>query len=75
MCVASVSIVNFNLYGKTGLVVEDAATGIMSGKASGARTLATCTTSPRQAFVDAQPDWIVPDLTQYVHLSKLPWSL
>jgi hypothetical protein len=55
---------NFNLYMEKGLVVEDAVNGIMSGKASGARTLATATTTPLQALVSAQPDWIVPDLTQ-----------
>lgn len=51
-----------------GLVVEDAVNGIMSGKASGARTLASATTTPRHVLATAEPDWIVQDLTQYVIL-------
>ncbi|KAF8531013.1 phosphatase [Gautieria morchelliformis] len=45
------------------LVVEDAVNGVISGKASGARTLASSTTTPREVLAASGPDWIVPDLT------------
>jgi hypothetical protein len=49
-----------------GLVVEDAIAGIKSGNAAGARTLAVCTSTPRQTILDsdANPDYIVTDLTR-----------
>ncbi|KAF8238400.1 HAD-like protein [Tricholoma matsutake] len=48
------------------LVVEDAIAGLKSGHAAGARTLAVCTTTPRQIVLDsgANPDYIVTDLTK-----------
>ena len=50
-----------------GLVVEDAIAGLKSGRAAGARTLAVCTSTPRQTILDsdANPDYIVEDLTRY----------
>ncbi|KAG6866270.1 hypothetical protein C0991_006857, partial [Blastosporella zonata] len=48
-----------------GLVVEDAISGLRSGRAAGARTLAVCTSTPRDVLLecDARPDYIVEDLT------------
>jgi hypothetical protein len=63
-----VCILIFVRYGVTGLVVEDAVSGVVSGKASGARTLASATTTPREVLAASGPDWMVPDLTQYVIL-------
>jgi len=48
------------------LVVEDAISGLKSGHAAGARTLAVCTSTTRQTILesDANPDYIVTDLTR-----------
>jgi len=48
------------------LIVEDAISGLKSGRAAGARTLAVCTSTPRQVILssDADPDYIVNDLTK-----------
>ncbi|GLB36553.1 putative HAD-hyrolase-like [Lyophyllum shimeji] len=48
------------------LVVEDAIAGLKSGRAAGARTLAVCTSTSRETILvsDANPDYIVPDLTR-----------
>ncbi|EJD55214.1 hypothetical protein AURDEDRAFT_118417 [Auricularia subglabra TFB-10046 SS5] len=45
------------------LVVEDAESGVASGRAAGMKVLALCTTTPREALVTLDPDWIVPDLS------------
>jgi len=45
------------------LVVEDAPTGIRSGKASGARVLATCTSHTRAELEKERPDFLVEDLS------------
>ncbi|HYL62297.1 MAG TPA: HAD-IA family hydrolase [Candidatus Methylomirabilis sp.] len=45
------------------LVVEDAATGVRSGKAAGARVLGLCTTSMERELRNAGADWIANDLT------------
>ncbi|PFH54713.1 hypothetical protein AMATHDRAFT_72473 [Amanita thiersii Skay4041] len=47
------------------LVVEDAISGLKSGKAAGARTLAVCTSTSRDMILrsEANPDFIVADLT------------
>jgi glycerol 3-phosphatase-1 len=45
------------------LVVEDAPTGIRSGKASGARVLATCTSHTRAELEKERPDYLVEDLS------------
>lgn len=47
----------------TALVVEDAPTGIRSGKASGARVLATCTSHEREELEKERPDFLVDDLS------------
>ncbi|KAF8525203.1 HAD-like protein [Hysterangium stoloniferum] len=44
------------------LVVEDAVSGIISGKAAGARVLAVTTSTTREVVATAEPDWIVSDL-------------
>jgi len=48
------------------LVVEDAISGIRSGKAAGALVLAVCTSTSRNTILnsDAAPDYIVTDLTK-----------
>ncbi|KAF8633923.1 hypothetical protein AX15_001108 [Amanita polypyramis BW_CC] len=47
-----------------GLVVEDAISGLKSGKAAGAKTLAVCTSTNRSVLLEsgANPDFIVDDL-------------
>lgn len=46
-----------------GLVVEDAISGLMSGRAAGARTLAVCTSTERTILEnEAKPDYIVTNL-------------
>ncbi|KAJ7293849.1 HAD-like domain-containing protein [Mycena rebaudengoi] len=48
------------------LVVEDAISGLRSGKAAGALVLGVCTSSSRKTIVesDAEPDYIITDLTK-----------
>jgi beta-phosphoglucomutase-like phosphatase (HAD superfamily) len=50
----------------TGLVVEDAPSGLLAGRAAGARTLAVCTSHTRDkiAASSASPDFFVDDLTK-----------
>ncbi|WVN85404.1 uncharacterized protein L203_100550 [Cryptococcus depauperatus CBS 7841] len=45
------------------IVVEDAPTGIRSGKASGALVLATCTSHDREELEKERPDFLVEDLS------------
>jgi len=45
------------------LVVEDAPSGLQSGRDAGAKTLAVCTTHDREDLERFNPDYIVPDLT------------
>ncbi|KGB77443.1 phosphatase [Cryptococcus deuterogattii 99/473] len=45
------------------IVVEDAPTGIRSGKASGALVLATCTSHHREELERERPDFLVEDLS------------
>ncbi|KAJ3819439.1 HAD-like domain-containing protein [Lentinula raphanica] len=53
------------------IVVEDAPTGIRSGKASGALVLATCTSHTRESLERESPDFLVPNLS-YVKASRNP---
>ncbi|KAJ7630461.1 HAD-like domain-containing protein [Roridomyces roridus] len=55
-----------NVDPKKCLVVEDAVSGIRSGKAAGAVVLAVCTSSSREVINNSQadPDFIVTDLTR-----------
>ncbi|KAK7064688.1 HAD-like domain-containing protein [Favolaschia claudopus] len=48
------------------IVIEDAISGIQSGKAAGSLVLAVCTSTSREKIVDsgAVPDYIVPDLSR-----------
>ncbi|TFK76691.1 HAD-like protein [Pluteus cervinus] len=46
------------------LVIEDAISGLKSGRAAGARTLAVCTSTPRETLQAIEPDFIVADLTR-----------
>ena len=51
-----------------GLVIEDAVSGLISGRRAGSLTVAVCTSTSR-AVIDASgsnPDFIVSDLTKYV---------
>lgn len=54
-----------------GLVVEDAISGMKSGRAAGAKVLAVCTSTSRKTIQesDAMPDFIVGDLTKYLGLT------
>ncbi|KZT62081.1 HAD-like protein [Calocera cornea HHB12733] len=45
------------------LVVEDAPNGIRSGKSAGAKVIALVTSHTRKEVEEAEPDWIVPDLS------------
>ncbi|KZV98684.1 HAD-like protein [Exidia glandulosa HHB12029] len=45
------------------LVVEDAVSGVASGKAAGMKVLAVLHTTPRDALQAMDADWIVPDLS------------
>lgn len=48
-----------------GLVVEDAVSGLLAGRASGARTLAVCTSTKRTTLIECgSPDFLVADLTK-----------
>lgn len=48
------------------IVVEDAPSGILAGRAAGCKVVAVCTSHTRQALLDAgaRPDYIVRDLTR-----------
>ncbi|BEI83688.1 hypothetical protein CcaverHIS002_0402920 [Cutaneotrichosporon cavernicola] len=46
------------------LVVEDAPTGIRSGKAAGCRVLATCTSHSAEELEKERPDFLVEDLSK-----------
>uniref|UniRef100_A0A0W0F9M1 Uncharacterized protein n=1 Tax=Moniliophthora roreri TaxID=221103 RepID=A0A0W0F9M1_MONRR len=48
------------------LVIEDAISGLKSGRNAGSKTLAVCTSTQRAAIVgsDAHPDYVVKDLTK-----------
>ncbi|CAK9787187.1 HAD-like protein [Cutaneotrichosporon oleaginosum] len=46
------------------LVVEDAPTGIRSGKAAGCRVLATCTSHTAEELEKERPDFLVEDLSK-----------
>ena len=50
------------------IVVEDAPTGIRSGKAAGSLVLATCTSHERSELEKERPDFLVEDLS-HVHAS------
>jgi sugar-phosphatase len=53
------------------IVIEDAAAGIRSGKAAGARVIAVRTTSPDDELRAAGADWIVKDCSHIsVDLSR-----
>ena len=49
-------------------MIEDAPSGLRSGRAAGSHTLAVCTSLPRATLLecDANPNYIVSDLTKYV---------
>lgn len=51
------------------LVVEDAPSGVRSGKAAGAHVLAVCTTTPNEGLLAAGADWIAHDCSS---LRRLP---
>jgi len=57
----------------TGLVVEDAISGLKSGHAAGALTLAVCTSTSGEVIVnsDANPNYMVSDLTKYAMPSPI----
>lgn len=55
------------------LVIEDAPSGIKSGKAAGATVLAVCTSHKREALEGLGADCIVENLGK-IHLEVLPNS-
>lgn len=53
-----------------GLVIEDAISGLISGRAAGAKTMAVCTSTTRQQILSQViPDFVVADLTKSVFRS------
>jgi len=46
------------------LVVEDAPSGLHSGRAAGSLTLAVCTSLPRATILGSDPNYVVSDLTK-----------
>lgn len=52
----------------TGVVIEDAPSGIKAGHAAGAKTIAVCTSHSRQKILHSgtNPDYVVNDLTKWV---------
>lgn len=48
----------------SGIVFEDAPSGIKSGVASGAKVLAVCTSHPREELEGLGATWIVQDLSR-----------
>ena len=69
MCVCARFVSGVFLLGElmrgTGLVVEDAPSGLRAGRAAGAKTVAVCTSHTRRAIQDSgvDPDFIIRDLT------------
>jgi len=53
------------------IVVEDAPSGVESGKAAGARVIAVCTSHTRERMLETKPDFIVKDLS-YVSIERVP---
>lgn len=50
----------------TGLVFEDAPSGIRSGRTAGCKTVAFLTTHSREQVQAAEPDFIVKDMSWYI---------
>jgi phosphoglycolate phosphatase-like HAD superfamily hydrolase len=59
----------------SGLVVEDAPSGLQSGRDAGATTLAVCTSHSREDLSKLGPDYIVANLTQCVNHILRPLNL
>ena len=59
-----VSTYLFRAYGLLGLVVEDAPSGILAGKAAGAKVLGVLTSHTLDQVKKVEPDWIVEDLSK-----------
>ena len=61
-----------NLFPTPGLVIEDAPSGIRSGHAAGAKTLAVCTSHSKEQIEESgcNPDYIVKDLARFVLLRQ-----
>lgn len=57
---------------RIGVVVEDAPSGILAGRAAGCKVIAVCTSHTRQQLLDSKPDYIVRDLTRCVRLVSFP---
>lgn len=47
-------------------MIEDAPTGVASGKAAGSKVMAVLTSHSRDRMAETMPDYLVEDLTQYV---------
>jgi beta-phosphoglucomutase-like phosphatase (HAD superfamily) len=55
----------------TGLVVEDAPSGVQSGKAAGCKTLGVITSHTRKQMESAKTDYLVDNLARYVSFTPL----
>ncbi|TCD62951.1 hypothetical protein EIP91_006214 [Steccherinum ochraceum] len=53
------------------LVIEDAPSGLLSGRAAGCKTIAVCTSHTREKILQsgAAPDYIVKDLSRWAHVA------
>ena len=54
-----------------GLVIEDAPSGLKSGRGAGAKTLAVCTSHVKEDLAKFNPDYIVKDLTRSAILHRI----
>lgn len=48
--------------------MEDAPSGLISGRDAGAKTLAVCTSHSREDLEKIKPDYIVADLTRLIYI-------
>lgn len=59
-----ISAYGIRTYGFSGLVVEDAPSGIRAGKAAGAKILGLLTSHSADQVNKEEPDWVVADLSK-----------
>ena len=66
MSVPSALVSNYlpHTYGLSGLVIEDAPSGIRAGKTAGAKVLGLLTSHTPDQVKKEEPDWIAEDLSK-----------